>query len=213
MGILFLKACQGRCSDLHLWLAAWPWPPLRPTPTTTPTVTDTATAWATPAMLVTVLATLAMLDTLAMEVMVPDMALFLPLAHPLLLEPMPPQPPLRPSLFAATAPPPLLEPTSPTAMLPPATTGLTLLELSTLPRGLLSLSAATATDMDMGTEDPPALSPLESRLSLLLASPSKDMLRDTATATVMVMAANHHICCGLTRLSNYQITTRIENQV
>merc|ERR1712083_786182 len=75
----------------------------------------------------------------ATEVMVPDMALFLPLAHPLLLEPMPPQPPLPPSLFAATAPPPLLEPTSPTAMLPPATTGLTLLELSTLPRGLLSL--------------------------------------------------------------------------
>merc|ERR1711881_609881 len=110
--------------------------------------------------------------------MVPDMALFLPLAHPLLLEPMPPQPPLPPSLFAATAPPPLLEPTSPTAMLPPATTGLTLLELSTLPRGLLSLSTATATDM--GTEDTPALSPLESRLSLLLASPSKDMLRDTA---------------------------------
>merc|ERR1712037_1042093 len=135
----------------------------------------------------------------ATEVMVPDMALFLPLAHPLLLEPMPP--------------PPLLEPTSPTAMLPPATTGLTLLELSTLPRGLLSLSTATATDMDMGTEDTPALSPLESRLSLLLASPSKDMLRDTATATVMVMAANHHICYGLTRLSNYQITTRIENQV
>merc|ERR1712083_1211322 len=106
----------------------------------------------------------------ATEVMVPDMALFLPLAHPLLLEPMPPQPPLPPSLFAATA-------------------------------------------MDMGTEDTPALSPLESRLSLLLASPSKDMLRDTATATVMVMAANHHICYGLTRLSNYQITTRIENQV
>merc|ERR1712226_1671032 len=149
----------------------------------------------------------------ATEVMVPDMALFLPLAHPLLLEPMPPQPPLPPSLFAATAPPPLLEPTSPTAMLPPATTGLTPLELSTLPRGLLSLSAATATDMDMGTEDTPALSPLESRLSLLPASPSKDMLRDTATATVMVMAANHHICYGLTRLSNYQITTRIENQV
>merc|ERR1712226_272721 len=145
----------------------------------------------------------------ATEVMVPDMALFLPLAHPLLLEPMPPQPPLPPSLFAATAPPPLLEPTSPTAMLPPATTGLTLLELSTLPRGLLSLSTAT----DMGTEGTPALSPLESRLSLLLASPSKDMLRDTATATVMVMAANHHICYGLTRLSNYQITTRIENQV
>merc|ERR1712066_227225 len=109
----------------------------------------------------------------ATEVMVPDMALFLPLAHPLLLEPMPPQPPLPPSLFVATAPSPLLEPTSPTAMLPPATTGLTLLELSTLPRGLLSLSTATA----MGTEDTPALSPLESRLSLLLASPSKDMLR------------------------------------
>merc|ERR1712183_544863 len=43
MGILFLKACQGRCSDLQLWLVAWPWPPLRPTPTTAPT----ATAWAT----------------------------------------------------------------------------------------------------------------------------------------------------------------------
>merc|ERR1712226_289797 len=37
----------------------------------------------------------------ATEVMVPDMTLFLPLAHPLLLEPMPP--------------PPLLEHTSPTA--------------------------------------------------------------------------------------------------
>merc|ERR1712212_826497 len=63
MGILFLKASQERCSDLQLWLAAWPWLPLRPTPTMAPT----ATAWATPATAVMALATPAMLATLATE--------------------------------------------------------------------------------------------------------------------------------------------------
>merc|ERR550534_1344250 len=68
------------------------------------------------------------------------MALFLPLAPLLLLELM--------------LPPPPPEPTSHMAMLPPATTGLTLLELFTLPRGLLILSTATATDMDTDTDTP-----------------------------------------------------------
>merc|ERR1719432_597158 len=49
----------------------------------------------------------------------------------------PPSITLLPSPSAATAPPPPLEPTSPMAMLLPATTGLTLLEPSTLPRGRL----------------------------------------------------------------------------
>merc|ERR1712210_230944 len=48
-----------------------------------------------------------------------------------------PLPPLPPSPSAATWALPLLVPTSPTGTLPPATTGLTLLELSTLPRGRL----------------------------------------------------------------------------
>merc|ERR1712105_18647 len=87
--------------------------------------------------------------------------------------PLPPLPPL-PSV--ATAPPPPLEPTSPTATLPPATTGPTLLELSTLPRGLLIPSTATATDMDTAT-DTLAPSPPESPLSLMPDSPSRAMLR------------------------------------
>merc|ERR1719430_406505 len=77
------------------------------------------------------------------------MALFLPLAPLLLLELMLPPPPLPPLPSADTAPQPPLEPTSHMAMLPPATTGLTLLELFTLPRGLLILSTATATAMAM----------------------------------------------------------------
>merc|ERR1712090_23295 len=80
----------------------------------------------------------------ATEVMVPDTVLFLPLAPLLLLELTLPLPPLPPLPSVATAPPPPLEPTSPTATLPPATTGPTLLELSTLPRGLLIPSTATA---------------------------------------------------------------------
>merc|ERR1719341_2963357 len=80
----------------------------------------------------------------ATEVTVPDMALFLPLAPLLLLELMLPPPPLPPLPSADMAPLPPLEPTSHMAMLPPATTGLTLLELFTLPRGLLILSTAMA---------------------------------------------------------------------
>merc|ERR1712212_1372484 len=217
MGILFLKACQERCSDLQLWLAAWPWPPLRPTPTTA----LTATAWATLAMAVTALATPAMSDMLVMEatlppattsliplvlatslrgrlrlmpttaltateVTVPDTALFLPLAPLLLLEPTLPPPPLPPLPSAATAPPPLSEPTSPTAMLPPATTGPILLEPSTLPRGPLILTTATATDMDTAT-DTLAPSPPESPLSLMPDSPSRATLRATATATTAMV--------------------------
>merc|ERR1712212_119247 len=121
MGILFLKACQERCSDLQLWLAAWPWLPLRPTPTMAPT----ATAWATPA------------------------------------------------------------------------TAVMALEPSTLPRGLLILTMATATELDTAT-DTPAPSPPESPLSLTPDSPSRATLRATATATAMV--TNHHICSSLTRL-------------
>merc|ERR1712212_887052 len=87
---------------------------------------------------------------------------------------------------AATAPPPLSEPTSPTATLPPAITGPILLELSTLPRGPLILTTATATDMDTAT-DMLAPSPPESPLSLMPDSPS----RATATAT-MAMVTNLH---------------------
>merc|ERR1719381_17583 len=130
----------------------------------------------------------------ATEVTVPDTALFLPLAPPLLLEPTLPPPPLPPSPSAATAPPPLLELTSPTATLPPATTGPTLLEPSTLPRGPLILTTDTAT-----ATDTPAPSPPESPPSLMLDSPSRATLRATATAT-MAMVTNHHICSGLTRL-------------
>merc|ERR1711981_764269 len=216
MGILFLKACQGRCSDLQLWLVAWPWPPLRPTPTMAPT----ATAWATPATADTVLAlpattlliplvlvtsprgrlrlmpTTALMATedsvlTATEVTVPDTVLFLPLAPLLLLELTLPLPPLLPLPSAATAPPPPSEPMRPTAMLHPATTGPTLLEPSTLPRGLLILSMAMDTDT-------PAQSPPEFPLSLTPDSPSRATLR--ATATVMAMVTNHHICSGLTRL-------------
>merc|ERR1719432_619893 len=118
------------------------------------------------------------------------MALFLPLAPLLLLELMLPLPPLPPS-----------EPTSHMAMLPPATTGLTLLELFTLPRGLLILSTATATDMatDMDTDtDTPAPLPPEFPLSLTPDFPSRAMLR--ATAMAMAMVTNHQICSGLTRL-------------
>merc|ERR1719447_575640 len=97
----------------------------------------------------------------ATEVTVPDTALFLPLAPPL-----------------------LLEPTSPTATLPPATTGPTLLEPSILPRGPLILTTDTATDM-------PAPSPLESPLSLMLDSPSRATLRATATATMAMVTSHH----------------------
>merc|ERR1712184_120903 len=83
---------------------------------------------------------------------------------------------------------PLSEPTSPTATLPPATTGLTLLEPSTLPRGPLILTTATATDMDTAT-DTLAPSPPESPLSLMPDSPSRATLRATATAT-MAMVTN-----------------------
>merc|ERR1711997_1086399 len=95
---------------------------------------------------------------------------------------------------AATALPPPSEPTSPTATLPPATTGLTLLEPSTLPRGLLILTMATAMELDTAT-DTPAPSPPESPLSLTPDSPSRATLRATATATAMV--ANQHICSSL----------------
>merc|ERR1719341_1890250 len=105
----------------------------------------------------------------ATEVTVPDIALFLPLAPLLLLE----------------------------LMLPPPTPGLTLLELFTLPRGLLILSTATATDMDTDTDTPAPLPP-EFPLSLTPDSPSRAMLR--ATAMAMAMVTNHHICSGLTRL-------------
>merc|ERR1719295_1494153 len=130
----------------------------------------------------------------ATEGTVPGTALFLPLAPPLLLEPTLPPPPLLPSPSAATAPPPLLELTSPTATLPLATTGPTLSEPSTLPRGPLILTTDTAT-----ATDTPAPSPPESPLSLMLDSPSRDTLRATATAT-MAMLTSHHICTGLTRL-------------
>merc|ERR1712211_165584 len=59
------------------------------------------------------------------------------LPPPPLLEPTPPPPPLPPLPSAATAPPPPLVPTSPMATLPLASTVLTLLEPSTLPRGRL----------------------------------------------------------------------------
>merc|ERR1712037_538089 len=125
------------------------------------------------------------------------MALFLPLAPLLLLELMLPLPPLPPLPSADTAPQPPLEPTSHMAMLPPATTGLTLLELFTLPRGLLILSTATATDMATDMDTPAPLPP-EFPLSLTPDFPSRAMLR--ATAMAMAMVTNHQICSGLTRL-------------
>merc|ERR1712037_369364 len=121
------------------------------------------------------------------------MALFLPLAPLLLLELMLPPPPPPPLPSADTAPQPPSEPTSHMAMLPPATTGLTLLELFTLPRGLLILSTATDTDTDT-----PAPLPPEFPLSLTPDFPSRAMLR--ATAMAMAMVTNHQICSGLTRL-------------
>merc|ERR1719495_608141 len=115
------------------------------------------------------------------------MALFLPLAPQLLLELMLPLPPLPPLPSADTAPQPPLEPTSHMAILPLATTGLTLLELFTLPRGLLILSTDMDTDADTLAPLPP-----EFPLSLTPDSPSRAMLMATVT--------NHHICSGLTRL-------------
>merc|ERR1719204_1123846 len=73
---------------------------------------------------------------------------------PPLLEPTPPPPPLPPLPSEATAPPPPLVPTSPMATLPLASTVLTLLEPSTLPRGRLrpslrlKLRLILTTDMD-----------------------------------------------------------------
>merc|ERR1719309_1194570 len=93
---------------------------------------------------------------------------------------MPPLPPPPPSPSAATAPPPPSEPTSLTATPPPATTGPTLLEPSTLPRGLLTPTTAMATDLDTAMLDP---SPPEFPPCLLLASPCRATLRATATAT------------------------------
>merc|ERR1719431_1150001 len=82
---------------------------------------------------------------MAMEATVLVTELFSPLA------PLPPLPPL-PSV--ATAPPPPSEPTSLTATPPPATTGPTLLEPSTLPRGLLTPTTAMATVLDTAMLDP-----------------------------------------------------------
>merc|ERR1712107_5963 len=84
----------------------------------------------------------------AMEATVLATGLFSPVAPLPSLEPMLPLPPLPPSPFAATAPPPPSEPTSLTATPPPATTGPTLLEQSTFPRGPLTLTTAMATDLD-----------------------------------------------------------------
>merc|ERR1719239_2116169 len=121
-----------------------------------------ATAWATPATAVMALATPALLATLTpLELATSPrgrLRLMLTTALTATVD----------SVLmgtAATAPPPPSEPTSPTATLPLATTGLTLLEPSTLPRGLLILTMATATELDTAT-DTPAPSPPESPLSL-----------------------------------------------
>merc|ERR1712010_121724 len=142
---------------------------------------------------------------MATEVTVPDTALFLPeLMLPLL--------PLLPLPSAATAPPPPLEPTSLTATLPPATTGRTLLERSTLPttmctpdslettmplvcldtpmllspvsaRGRLNPQLNLSTATATDTDtDTPAPSPPEFPPSLTPGSPSRVTLRATATA-------------------------------
>merc|ERR1711872_940297 len=106
--------------------------------------------------------------------------------------------PLPPSPFAATAPPPPSEPTSLTATPPPATTGPTLLEQSTLPRGPLTLTTAMATDLDTAMLDP---SPPEFPPCLLLASPCRATLRATATATI----TNRHNCSSRHRLLLLQL--------
>merc|ERR1719494_176883 len=129
----------------------------------------------------------------AMEATVLVTELFSPLPPLPLLEPMPPLPPPPPSPSAATAPPPPLEPTSLTATPPPATTGPTLLEQSTLPRGPLTLTTAMATDLDTAMLDP---SPPEFPPCLLLASPCRATLRATATATI----TNRHNCSSRHRL-------------
>merc|ERR1711962_401571 len=113
------------------------------------------------------------------------MELFSPLAPLPSLEPMPPLPP----------PPPSSEPTSLTATPPPATTGPTLLEPSTLPRGPLTLTTAMATDLDTAMLDP---SPPEFPPCLLLASPCRATLRVTATATATI--TNRHNCSSRHRL-------------
>merc|ERR1719320_1343637 len=117
----------------------------------------------------------------AMEATVLVTELFSPLAPLPSLEPTPPLPPPPPSPFAATAPP------------PPATTGPTLLEQSTLPRGPLTLTTAMATDLDTAMLDP---SPPEFPPCLLLASPCRATLRATATATI----TNRHNCSSRHRL-------------
>merc|ERR1712105_506614 len=112
-----------------------------------------------------------------------------------------PLPPLPPSPSAATAPLPLLVPTSPTGTLPPATTGLTLLELSTLPRGRLrpmlrlrliptmamamALVATPMEDTDTAVDtdtaaDTPALDIPDSHTAV---ATSKDMATVTVVAT------------------------------
>merc|ERR1711872_1033925 len=131
----------------------------------------------------------------AMEATVLVTELFSPLAPLPSLEPMPPLPLLPPSPSAATAPPPPSEPTSLTATPPLATTGPTLLEPFTLPRGPLTLTTATATDLDTAMLDP---SPPEFPPCLLLASPCRATLRVTATATATI--TNRHNCSSRRRL-------------
>merc|ERR1719244_34842 len=135
------------------------------------------------------------------------MELFSPLAPLPSLEPMPPLPPPPPSPFVAMAPPAPSEPTSLTATPPPATTGPTLLEPSTLPRGPLTLTTATATDLDTAMLDP---LPPEFPPCLLLASPCKATLRATATATATT--TNRQNCSSRNRLLNYLNGKQIENQ-
>merc|ERR1712037_238013 len=90
------------------------------------------------------------------EVTVPDTALFFPeLMLPLL--------PLLPLPSAATAPPPPLEPTSLTATLPPATTGRTLLEQSTLPTTMCTPDSLETTLPSVCLDTPMLLSPVSAR--------------------------------------------------